>query len=167
MTNGSTNGCCVNKSTTNSCWPNRRLSHERFLSKSQLILQPYRAENLTENPYFNARRSWNDNHQKSGGGAANHHSASLIGLIGRTCQESAASFTSVARPSSYHILLRSINSANPLAIGTAEGLNNANRQLVIRARLASLISDARTGDPRCPAPDPMPFIGSMPQLRVQ
>ena len=100
----------------------------------------------TDNPYFNARRSWNDNVKTL---AVERQTlillallAVLVGLAG------VGGMTYIGSQTKFvpHIIeVDKLGQA--LAIGPAEGLNAANKQLVIRARLASFISDARLVTP--------------------
>lgn len=100
----------------------------------------------TENPYLNARRSWNDNLKSL---AVERQTiillallALLVGLAGVGGMIYIGSQTKFVP----HII-EVDKLGQPLAIGNAEGLTEANKQVVIRARLASLISDARMVSP--------------------
>ncbi|MDP1773603.1 MAG: VirB8/TrbF family protein [Methylobacter sp.] len=103
-------------------------------------------DKLTDNPYFNARRSWNDNVKAL---AVERQTlillallALLVGLAG------VGGMTYIGSQTKFvpHII-QVDKLGQALAIGPAEGLNNANKQLVVRARLASFISDARIVTP--------------------
>jgi type IV secretion system protein VirB5 len=100
----------------------------------------------TENPYLNARRYWNDNLKSL---AVERQTiillallALLVGLAGVGGMAYIGSQTKFVP----HII-EVDKLGQPLAIGNAEGLTNTNKQVVIRARLASLINDARMVTP--------------------
>ena len=99
-----------------------------------------------ENPYLNARRTWNDNLKAL---AIERQTiillallALLVGLAG------VGGMVYIGSQSKFVPHIIEVDKlGQPLAIGNAEGLNDSNKQLVIRARLASLISDARLVTP--------------------
>lgn len=100
----------------------------------------------TNNPYLNARRSWNDNLKAL---AVERQTIILLALL--SLLVGLAGVGGMVYVGSQSKLVPHIIEVDklgqPLVIGKAEGLNESNKQLVIRARLASLISDARLVTP--------------------
>lgn len=117
-----------------------------FFVKKMAVLPTFVKSKPSENPYLNARRTWNDNLKAL---AVERQTiillallALLVGLAGVGGMVYVGSQTKFVP----HII-EVDKLGQPLAIGNAEGLNDSNKQLVIRARLASLISDARLVTP--------------------
>jgi len=116
-----------------------------FIKKAQKRKQIEKSE-LTDNPYFNARRSWNDNVRNL---AIERQTIILLALMALlVALASVGGVIYVGSQSKFVPHIIEVNKlGQALAIGPVKPLTEADQQLVIRARLASLISDARLVTP--------------------
>jgi type IV secretion system protein VirB5 len=103
-------------------------------------------DKTTDNPYFNARRSWNDNLKSLAVERQTIILLALLALLVGLAGVGGIIYIGSQTKFVPHII-EVDKLGQPLAIGSAEGLNEANKQLVIRSRLASLITDARLVTP--------------------
>jgi type IV secretion system protein TrbF len=117
-----------------------------YFTKSPTISPAHAKAIQTENPYFNARRSWNDNLKSLAVERQTIILLALLALLVGLAGVGGIIYIGSQTKFVPHII-EVDKLGQPLAIGTAEGLNNANKQLVIRSRLASLVSDARMVTP--------------------
>ncbi len=116
-----------------------------FIKKPATLSTLTRAK-LTDNPYFNARRSWNDNIKSLAVERQTIILLALLALLVGLAGVGGIIYMGSQTKFVPHII-EVDKLGQPLAIGAAKGLNNANKQLVIRARLASLVGDARMVTP--------------------
>lgn len=103
-------------------------------------------DKLTDNPYFNARRSWNDSLKSLAVERQTIIMLALLALLVGLAGVGGIIYIGSQTKFVPHII-EVDKLGQPLAIGAAEGLSDANKQLVIRSRLASLVSDARMVTP--------------------
>jgi type IV secretion system protein TrbF len=117
-----------------------------YFTKSPTISPIHSKAIQTENPYFNARRSWNDNLKSLAVERQTIILLALLALLVGLAGVGGIIYIGSQTKFVPHII-EVDKLGQPLAIGAAEGLNDANKQLVIRSRLASLVSDARMVTP--------------------
>jgi len=117
-----------------------------YFTKSPTISPVIAKDKSTDNPYFNARRSWNDNLKSLAVERQTIILLALLALLVGLAGVGGIIYIGSQTKFVPHII-EVDKLGQPIAIGAAEGLNEANKQLVIRARLTSLISDARLVTP--------------------